>query len=321
MPATTNKLKYIKATDPQYKDLGEEIRGLHVETEANAGKVTELESQMATVQTAVQETIDGASLSTEALEQEIADARGFNASLNERLTNMDLFRATEVLERLTVARTYEYSPNGDVTKETVRGELNYDTLYTYDGQGNITKEAFYDTEGLLIGQKEYEYDGLGQLLRSSSSGGEVLQVVTNSGVTNELAFRLAKIEALDFVKTAGILESATAETLMAFVQEMSSRVGNLEQLLPANLPNLITLPYITDKLQELENRITLSYKEHEFDVTSSEDTYYLPESVTSNSVVYIDGLMLEHGNDYVITDGKIVFLIPLIDGFSITVKY
>jgi chromosome segregation ATPase len=155
MSATTNKLKYIKATDSKYADLGEEIRDLHTQSENNLTKITSVENQISNINQTVQDAINNSVTSSDNLAQELEDARGSSATLNDRLTNMELFKATQVLERLSVDRTYEYNSNGDITREIVRGQLNYDVVYSYNN-GNVVKEEYYDINGVLLGTKEYE---------------------------------------------------------------------------------------------------------------------------------------------------------------------
>lgn len=315
MSATTNKLKYIKPSVDTYTNLGEELKDLHKKSNDNNDNISAINSTIDTLTDSVNNAVE----SVKDSDAEVVEARGSCETLNDRLSNMELFKATQILERLSLQKQYDYNSNGDIQKEKIRGQLNYDIVYSYDDKGNIIREEFYDIENALLGSKQYEYDEHNNISKSTSVNGEILAIVTNSYITNDIDSRLKKIENIDFIKLAKVLSSDSATTLMETMQDLVARVATLEMMLPGNITNIGDLPYITNKIQELEDRLN-SKSIYEFTVDENKSEYYIPTNIPSNSAVYIDGLQLDE-EDYTLSKDKISLNIQLIDGLTITIKY
>jgi hypothetical protein len=119
---------------------------------------------------------------------------------------------------------------------------------------------------------------------------------------------------------AEVLTGDTAEVLVQTMQDLVARVANLEYMLPGNVANIADIPYIMSKLNEFDYKLN-NRTVYEFDITTDTLEYYIPADITPTSEVYLDGLLLNYGEDYTITTGKMIFSIPLIDGLTVTIKY
>jgi hypothetical protein len=255
------------------------------------------------------------------LVKEMQDARGTYSSINDRLNSMAAYDILHILERLTTNRTYEYNSDGNISKEIVRGDLSYDVIYLYDTNNNIRREERYDVNGVLIGYKDYTYDDLGQIKGVSGENADDVSIATNTLDIDELKKRMSAIESIDFIKLAGDLKGTNVESLLKSIQDILIRIQTLELYLPGNESKLIEIGGVLDRLDAIERRLNTNYVTYTFDVTSDVTEYTLPDNITSNFAIYLEGVLLDSGDDYIIDNGKIKFLIPLIDGFTVTCRY
>jgi hypothetical protein len=319
---TSGKPTYIDPVKADYANLGEEILDLHTKQTAQETSIGDVKTEFVTVKQDVQsiKDLDLENINAPLL-QELEDARGPYSSLSERFQYIDSFDILRILEKLSTSRTYEYDSEGYIVKEIVRGDLNYNVVYKYDSSRNITREERYDVNDVLLGYKDYTYDDIGQIRTVSGQNSEDIAIATNTLITDLLDARVKSLESIDFVKLAGQLQGSDVMSLLNSVQELLTRVQNLEMYLPGNENRLIEIGSVLDRLDAIEHRLDTNYITYTFDATSDVTEYDIPAEISSNYVIYLEGVLLDEGDDYIMENGKIKFLIPLIDGFTVTCRY
>lgn len=321
MPITTNKLKYIKATDNKYENLGDEIFDLHKEVLNNADKVSKAETTIDIIKSNIDIIKNTATDFSNKTSDEVKTARGVYSNLSDRLSSMEQYKVLNAIEKISTSRTYEYDCEGNITKESIRGGIEYDIIYVYDGNGNIVREEIYDLSNSKIGYKEYIYDNKDSLIKANSVNADILSVATNSLIEKELQMRVSVLENLDLVQSAKVINVEKAKLILEKIQEFDSRIENIECVLPDNITTIIDVPNILKRLDDIDNRLNREYVLYEFLVSTGTTHYSVPDIITRNTSIFLEGLLLKYGEDYEINNGKMTFLIPLIDDFKVTCKY
>ncbi|URZ18520.1 hypothetical protein [Clostridium felsineum] len=318
MALTTNKLAYIKASSDSYSDLGQELQKMHETDDENTNGINDIKNTIASIK----DEADKASNDSNKIATEVTTARGSYDNLNARLSDMSCYNILNDFEKISTKKTYEIDEAGNILKEHVRGQLNYDTIFTYDENKNIVKEELFDSNTKeSIGSKTYSYDEGGNISKIDSENADIVTVLTDSLALKDISNRLSKIEAIDFIKTAEVLNSSVAATLVKNTAELLARVENLETYLPNSNSELIEIPDILNRLTKLETKLDTSSVLYTFTVKASVTTYDIPSNVTDKTPIYLEGVLLNCGEDYTIKNNQINFILPLIDDFEVTCKY
>lgn len=347
--STLDNTKHIKSTKVEYDNLHEEITGIHASISLNTEgidntnkEITLVKNSITDVDTKVQEVdtrlttdidnikvkIDGINIDTV---QEVIDAREGFKTLDDRLDyiqNLDIFKENL---KLSTTRTYEYYDNGNIKSETIKGDVDYKIEFGYDGMGNVTSENHYKN-GVFCGRKVYTYDPtMTNIVKIVSDKADDMQIVRNDDTTKRLDDRISIIEALniaselDDIKASLLLPPYDGKKMQELVYGFSSRLDIVEQFLPENIGDLINIPEILARIDELEKIAgNIQYIVDEFDYNGNE---YKLSGVTDKSKlkVYIDGLIIKEGigYDYILKDDNrtISLLLKLLNGMVIRCEY
>jgi len=321
MDKTRTRPSFIKPAKDGYINLQEEILDLHSKSSSQDKTSSDLELQFTEVKKEFDTVKNSVSNVNNDVVSEVAKARGIYPNLSDRLEKMDAYDLLKKFETINTTKEYIYDTKERITHVTVRGDVDYDIGYTYDIDDNIVREERYDLKGVSIGFKDFTLNSFGQVIKESGKNTDDVIMATTSIITEELDKRLALIEAIDFVQFAKDMSSYDASKLWDMLQEISSRLQHLESYLPANQGNLIEISTVLDRVQALENKLNENYVIYSFDLDSTKTTYPILDTVPLTASIYLEGLYLTINKDYTITDSDITFLIPLIDGFTITCKY
>lgn len=321
MDKTRTKPSFIKSAKEGYVNLKEEILDLHSQSSDQENSQIDLEQQFNVVKEQFNEIKESVTSINNDIVDEVTTARGVFPTLVDRLETMSGYELLKKFETLTTSKTYSYDDQDRITDVFVRGDVNFDILYYYDKDSNIRREERRDLDGNIIGYKDYTFDDIGQIITETGENTDDVLTATTSLITEELNQRLIKIEAIDFVKLAEAIGNVNADNLWNIIQELLSSVQHLEMYLPDNQGQLIEISSILNRLDSLENKIDENHVIYSFDTTTDNATYTIPNTVPSNASIYLEGLLLTSGSDYLMADGSITFLIPLIDDFTISCKY
>lgn len=321
MDKTRTKPSFIKPVKENYANLKEEILDLHNQADKQDKSQSLLEQGFIEVKEKFEDIKYSVTNINADIIEEVTTARGLYPNLNDRLDKMSGYELLKKFETLTTSKTYTYDELDRITNVVVRGDVNFDILYIYDEDSNIKREERHDIDGNLIGYKDYTFDDVGQIITESGQNTDDVITATTSLITEELDKRLSIIEAIDFVKLATDISGYDVEYMFEILQEIKLRVQHVEMYLPENQGQLIELSSVFDRLETLEHRLNSDYVIYSFYVTTDKTKYSIPSTVPSNASIYLEGLLLSNGDDYIIDNGNITFLIPLIDDFTITCKY
>lgn len=316
MPRT--KPLYIYASLEKYKNLYEELIDIH--NKIQEGSTDGISERLAELIIEVDELKASTSTTDNAILKELKEAKGGFSSIDERFLALDQYGILNTMNKISTTRNYEYK-DGMVVKETVRGDVNFDIVYGYDSHENVIRETRYDLNGNIEGDRRYLYDSDGNIVTVISTNSDDIMTFTNALVDKEQNERLDKIEAIDFVELGRVLEGWNLIQVAETVQELVTQVQHLMLHLPENQGYLINTSEIIRRIEDIETRLDANEVYHAFDVVSTQTVYPIPENIVGKKFgVYMEGLLLEKGEDYVIEDGNIIFKIPLIDDFTITYR-
>ena len=316
MPRT--KPLYIYPAKEVYKNLHEELLDIH--SRLASGSTDGIREQIDKLAQEVEELATSTSQSNLEINKELDDAKGVYPSINDRFLALDQYDILRTLQLITTTREFEYA-NGYIVKEKIRGDMNYDVSYYYDSYNNIIRETKALLDGTIISEKNYTYTPEGNVASISGVNTDDIMLVTNALVDSEQDKRLDAIEAIDFVELGKVLDGWDLIGVAKTVQNLVTQVEHLMLNLPENIGYLINTSEIMRRLESVEQRLDASEVYHAFDVVSTQTSYAIPvEIVDKKFGVYMEGLLLEKNEDYVIKNGVIEFLIPLIDGFTVTYK-
>lgn len=311
--STLNKLKYIKATSDKYSNLYEELIDLENTIKTLSGKGTNIED--------VNSAITSLKSITNILTTEVNGAKATYGSIDERFKTLDQYTILDVFKNITTSRTYEYNTDGYITKECVRGDIEYDKTYIYNDNNDIVKEETKSLDGTSIGNKTYTYNDDGCITKVDGVNIDDVLLATNSLVDKELDERISAIEKIDIIKLMNGIQATDIKTLINTLNNLYTRVEHLEVYLPGNESSLIDLPNLRDRITTIEDKLNSSYILHTFNVTTGILEYDVPSTVNDKTSIYLEGLLLDYNDDYTLTNNKIKFNIPLIDDFTVTCKY
>lgn len=314
MPRT--KPLYIYPSKEEYKSLLDELIDIH--NKIQTGSTDGIREQVSKLVSEVDDLKSSTSDTNKAIEEEINKAKGPYTSINDRFLAIDQYDVLKTFDTLSTTRSYEYK-DGLVTKEKVRGDLNFDIEYVYDSYSNVIKETRTDSQGMVIGEKTYTYSEDGSVSSVCGTNVDDIMVLSSSLIETEHDNRLKAIESIDFVELGKVLEGWELIEVAETVQELVTQVQHLTLNLPENIGYLINTSELIRRIEEIEERLESNKVYYTFDVTSNTNTYNLPEELKGKFFnVFIEGLLLERGVDYVLNDTSITFLIPLIDGFTVS---
>lgn len=316
MPRT--KPLYIYASSDKYNNLFEELVAIHEQIQK--GSTDGITERLAELVKEVDELKASTSDIDNAVLNELKSAKGGFSSIDERFLALGQYDVINQMHKVSTTRNYEYK-DGLVTKEIVRGDINYDIIYDYDSHENVIRETKYDLHGNVEGDKRYIYDDNENIVTVISSNADDIMTFTNALVDKEQNERLDKIESIDFVELGKVLDGWNLIQVAQTVQELVTQVQHLMLHLPENQGYLINTSELIRRIDDIEMRLDANQVYHSFDVVSTQSTYAIPDDIVGkNFGVYMEGLLLEKDIDYIIEGSSITFKIPLIDEFTITCR-
>lgn len=317
MPRT--KPVYIYPSSDTYSNLLDELIDIHKKIQT--GDMSGIRDQISNLVKGVDDLKLSTSLADQEINKELLDARGVYPSINERFLSLDQYDILKTIFHINTTRSYEYSSKGQITKESVRGDLNYDTVYLYDSYDNIISETKTTPDGTIISEKKYTYTPDGNIATVTGTNTDEIMLLSNALIDSEQNKRLEAIEAIDFVELGKVLGGWNLIEVAKTVQELVTQVQHLMLNLPENIGYLINTSEIYRRLDTIEDRLDANEIYYAFDVTTNKQEYSIPADIVNKKFgVFMEGLLLEKDVDYQITNGMIVFNIPLIDDFTITLK-
>ena len=309
----------IRPSDAAYSNLAEEL--IDIRNKIKNGDASGIKSEITKLANEVGDLRKSTSDADSVINQELSTAKGPYSSINDRFLALDKYDILNTIGTVTTNRTYEYSNKGYITKESVRGDINYDTIYSYDSYDNVISKIKTDLNGNIVSEKYYTYDSNGNLASTTGTNTDDILLLSNALVDNDQNERLNQIEAIDFVELGKVLDGWDLIGVAETVQELVTQVQHLMLNLPENIGYLIDTSEVFRRIDTIEKRLDANEIYHAFDVSSSIPTYTIPDGIVGLKFgVFMEGLLLEKDVDYVITGNKITFNIPLIDGFTVTYK-
>ena len=316
MPRT--KPLYIHPSNETYKNLLEELIDIH--SKISTGYTDGIREQISNLVKEVEELKNSTSNTDNAILEELKGAKGVYDTIDDRFLALDQYDILNHMQQVTTTKEYEYK-DGLIWKEKVRGDFNYDAQYNYDSYGNIISEIKTDLNGVLISKKEYTYTEDGNVSSIKGFNTDDVMLLSNGLVDSEQDKRLDAIEAIDFVELGKVLDGWKLIEVAETVQELVTAVQHLMLHLPENIGYLIDTSEVFRRLDDIEKRIDESEIYYAFDVSSDKAIYNIPQEMVGKKFsVFMEGLLLEKDIDYVIKVDKVEFLLPLIDGFTVSFK-
>lgn len=317
MPRT--KPLYIYPSSEVYKNLLEELVDIH--SKIQTGDLSGITDQISKLVKEVDDLKESTSLADKEINEELDGAKGQFPSINDRFLALDQYDILKTIFNINTTREYEYNNNGQITKEIVRGDMNYDTHFVYDSYDNITSETKYDLDGVVISERKYTYTPDGNIATVVGKNTDEIMLLSNAIVDYEQNKRLEAIEAIDFVELGKVLDGWDLIGVAETVQELVTQVQHLMLHLPENLGYLIDTSEVFRRLDTIEQRLDANEIYHTFDVVTGTTTYSIPPNIADKKfAVFMEGLLLEKDVDFSIKGDSITFMIPLIDGFTVTFK-
>lgn len=309
---TSNKLEYISSALKEYKNLRAEVLAIHEKIKENKNAIDSIDN------------IDINVEEVEALVKEIKESISQNSDdiidIIKRIENISDNAIRTGFENLSINRKYTYDSKGRIVKETLTGDSNKIIKYEYDNLGNVIEENIFEGEE-RVGGKKYIYDDDYNIVDVISDNADVVNIAVMDYALKDLDQRLKRIENNDIISLNSVLNAESATRLINKVNEMSILVDSLVGILPDDLTNMGIIPDILERLNYLESVVSGEYNMYSFVVKSNISKYALPDYITNRATVYMEGLLLERGDDYDIEKGHIIFYIPLIDEFEVLIKH
>lgn len=314
MPRT--KPLYIYPSNEEYKNLLEELIDIH--SKIQTGSTDGIREQVSKLVQEVGDLRSSTSDANTSIIGEIDKAKGTYPSIDDRFLALDKYDILKTIGSLSTTRDYEYK-NGLISREKIRGDLNFDIVYQYDSYENIIKETKLGLDGAIIGEKIYTYTEDGYVASVNGTNADDVIMLSNALVDSEQNKRLNAIEAIDFVELGKVLDGWKLIEVAETVQELVTQVQHLMLNLPENIGYLINTSELIKRIEIIEERLDANKIYYSFDVVSAISTYDLPKEVKGKKFnVFMEGLLLEKDVDYLLNDLSITFLIPLIDGFTVS---
>lgn len=317
MPRT--KPLYIHPSSEAYDNLLDELVDIHKKIQT--GDMSGIRDQISDIVKEVEDLRQSTSLTDQEINKELSSAKGVYPSINDRFLSLDHYDILKNILNINTTRNYEYSQKGQIIKEIVRGDLNYDTTFVYDSYDNIINETKTDLSGNVISERNYTYTPDGNVSSVRGVNTDEIMLLSNALVDSEQDKRLEAIEAIDFVELGKTLDGWDLIGVAQTVQELVTQVQHLMLNLPENIGYLIDTSELYRRLDTIEQRLDANEIYYAFDVQTNVQKYNIPEHIIGKRfAVFMEGLLLERDVDYEINDNTIVFTIPLIDGFTVTFK-
>lgn len=318
------KTAYIAATKESYKNLREELLDLHEQisskTSMDSSVSEKLEAAISSIDKLEIDYIEKERLLNDVL-LEFKHAQGAYPTLDDRFVSLGGAEVIKELDSITTKREYEYDARGNLIKETIRGDVNTDIIYSYDVSGNIYRMDKYNLQGELIAYKTFDYDKDGNIIRTDGLNTEEVVMASSSLFNREFSQRLRNIEDIDIITVANGIKEYNAKSMWEIMSDLSSRTQNLERNLPDAPTSLIGLTSLMERLSILERKIDDEFRFYEMQTTKGIQIYSVPVEVPYNCQVHLEELKLNSGTDYILSDGKIKFFIEIIDEFRVKFKY
>lgn len=308
---TKNKLKYINAAKDGYGDLGVEILSLHNDVDTVLHSIEEIKDTISSIDPSVDKELNS---KVENVEIEVNKLKSNVEVIEESIKNLHDNHINTGFEKLSINKEYKYDVEGRLIEEISTGDSITVTKYLYD-KDTITSEIIYEN-GVEVGRKDYIYNSNGDIYKVRSTNGDVINIATMEYVIKDVEARLNRIES-----KLQIGDNSEISNINKTLEEVNIKVELLEKLLPENVTSLVEIPELIKKVELLEEKVNRSHTKYRFIVYSYENKYEIPEEVDKNSSIFLEGLLLDYGDDYTIQDGFIIFNIPLIDEFEVQCKY
>lgn len=315
--STRNKLKYISPAKEEFSNLGAEIIHIHEQNETNSSEISKLQDKVDNLDPSSNVEINNR---LNKIDGEIVEVKDDIETLEKKVGNLSDNNMNTGYEKVSINKEYEYDGDGRIVKEISTGDVERVVVYTYNTDDVVTSEVIYE-KGEEVGRKEYYYNLDGDIYKVKSTNGDTVNIAVMEFALKELGDRLEKIENSDLVSLSQVLSGEDAKKLIKAVQDLSVKVSAVDNLLPENITSLIEIPRIVERLDELEKKVNRQHVKHKFIVYSYTNQYEIPADVSEESSVFLEGLLLDYGDDYTIEDGFMTFNIQLIDGFEVQCKY
>jgi hypothetical protein len=131
---------------------------------------------------------------------------------------------------------------------------------------------------------------------------------------------------LVYIKSQMLIGPYDGVTLKTTVDSFNARLQSVEQIVGAGVEQIIDVPDIIRRLNNIESALSSGKKTQEFVVASGNLIFVLFSSITLDSQrVFVDGVYVNEGlnEDYVIAEDRrtLTFNIPLLDGSVVLVEY
>lgn len=309
---TKNKLKYISPAKEGYENLGVEILDLHKITGDISRGIEE-----------VKESIKGLdpSLNSEIIEtlrehgDDIATLKTNVVDINNEIEKIRDNHINTGFENISVNKEYQYDIDGRIIKEISTGDIERVIEYKYNDIDLITDEIIYEN-GIEVGRKEYQYNLDGDVYKIKSTNADMVNLAVMDYAIKDVEGRLKELE-----RVMNVGHGSDIANIYKILSDLSVQVEVVTSLLPDNITSLVDIPRLIERIDELENRVNRQHVKFRFVVIGGKTEYEIPSNITDDSSVYLEGLLLDYGDDYVIENGYMIFNIPLIDGFEVQCKY
>lgn len=309
-----NRLAYISGSSEKYTNLGDELSQVHTSLDEMSDAIDSINDKLSNVSGSedckkeienINKKITQNISSIENIQEQIQ-------SLNNNAIKVDLANSSSIKE-------YKYDNNGNIISETISGDTNLKTKYEYDRNGNILSEKLFK-DNVEVGNKLYEYNEEGYITKITSNNGDIINIASTTYAYDDLNRRLKILENSDLGKIITTIQPQTLSNIVNTVNELYTKINIINNLLPENVTSLIDIPSIKNQINVLNNKFDKKYSIYRFKTSANINVYSIPENVTDNSAIYLEGLLLD-SDDYKIENGKITFLCELQDDFEVQCKY
>lgn len=310
--ATTNKLKYISPAKEGYEDLGVEILDLHKSTDKNAEDINLIKESVKNIDTSSNSEIVNRIVNNE---NNILGLQGDVANINETIESLSNNHINTGYENVSINKEYIYDVEGKVIKEIFTGDMNRYIIYNYNENDLVESEIIYEN-GIEIGRKVYKYNSNDDVYRVVSSNGDSVNIAVMDYAIKNVTKRLEQIES-----NLKIGPNSDIDKIYKILQDMGVQIEIVTSLLPENITSLVDIPRLLDRMDMLEEKVNRQHIKFKFTIIGGKETYVIPKEVTEDTSIFLEGLLLDYGDDYIIENETITFNIPLIDGFEVQCKY
>lgn len=309
-----NRLAYISGSSEKYTNLGDELSQVHTSLDEMSDAIDSINDKLSNVSGS-----EDCKKEIENINKKITQNISSIENIQEQIQSLNNNAIKVELANSSSIKEYKYDNNGNIISETISGDTNLKTKYEYDRNGNILSEKlFKDNEE--VGNKLYEYNEEGYITKITSNNGDIINIASTTYAYDDLNRRLKILENSDLGKIITTIQPQNLSNIVNTVNELYTKISIVNNLLPENVTSLIDIPSIKNQINVLNNKFDKKYSIYRFKTLTNVNVYSIPENVTDNSAIYLEGLLLD-SDDYKIENGKITFLCELQDDFEVQCKY